>query len=74
VVTLRWLSVFGALLAGLTMTGYSVSATSAAAGALPADQMVFVVTSSGGLVPPVLRLGVAIAGHLWRWPGADGRE
>lgn len=50
---LKWLRLFGALLAGLTMTGCSGNVTSTATQALPADRMVFMVMSSGGLVPPV---------------------
>ncbi len=44
----------GALLAGLTMVGFSGSPTASADGALPADQVVFMVDSGGGLVPPVV--------------------
>lgn len=42
----------GAVLAGLTMTGCTADPTPRAA-ALPAGRMVFMVNSSGGLVPPV---------------------
>ena len=42
-----------ALLAALTMTGWSGSAVSAAAPVLPADQMLFTVMTGGGLVRPV---------------------
>jgi hypothetical protein len=44
----------GAVLVGLSMVGFSGSATSSASGALPADQIVFMVNSGGGLVPPVV--------------------
>jgi hypothetical protein len=44
----------GALLAALTMVGLSGSATASASGPLPADQVVFMVSSGGGLVPPVV--------------------
>jgi hypothetical protein len=46
--------ILGALLTGLAMVGFSGSATSSASGALPADQVVFMVDSGGGLVPPVV--------------------
>jgi len=51
---LRWTRTLGAVLAGLTMLGLSASATASAGGALPADQVVFMVDSGGGLVPPVV--------------------
>ena len=44
----------GTLLAALTMIGVGGHATSSASGPLPADQIVFMVSSGGGLVPPVI--------------------
>jgi len=44
----------GALLVGLTTAGLSGSPTASASGPLPADQVVFMVDSGGGLVPPVI--------------------
>ena len=49
-----WILTLSAVLAGLTMVGFTGSATSSADGALPADQVVFMVDSGGGLVPPVV--------------------
>ncbi|MFN8033246.1 MAG: hypothetical protein U0Q47_08105 [Mycobacterium sp.] len=46
--------ILGALLAALTMLGVGGGATSSADGPLPADQIVFMVSSGGGLVPPVV--------------------
>ena len=46
--------VLGVLLAGLTAVGCSGGATATAGGALPAGQVVFMVSSGGGLVPPIV--------------------
>lgn len=44
----------GATLAGLAVLGVPGGATSSAGGALPADQIVFMVDAGGGLIPPVV--------------------
>jgi hypothetical protein len=53
-VRLRFARKLAVTLAGLTMVGLSGIATSAASGPLPADQVIFMVSSGGGLVPPVI--------------------
>ncbi len=51
---LRWTRTLAAVLVGLGLLGVPGSATASADGALPADQVVFMVDSGGGLVPPVV--------------------
>lgn len=50
---LKWTRILGALLVGLAMVGFS-GIPASASGPLPADQVVFMVDSGGGLVPPVI--------------------
>ena len=49
-----WVRNLGVLLVALNLVGLPGSATSSASGALPADQIVFMVDSGGGLIPPVV--------------------
>jgi hypothetical protein len=51
---LRWTRALGAVLASLGMLTVPGSPTASADGALPADQVVFMVDSGGGLVPPIV--------------------
>lgn len=51
---LTLMRILGVLLAALMAVGCSVGGTARAVGALPAGQVVFMVSSGGGLVPPIV--------------------
>ncbi|WP_328353486.1 hypothetical protein OG976_21790 [Mycobacterium sp. NBC_00419] len=51
---LRWFRLLTAGLIALAMSGLSANATATAAGPLPANQVVFLLSSGGGLIPPVV--------------------
>ena len=46
--------ILAVLLAALTALSLPGTAPSSASGALPADQIVFMVSAGGGLIPPVV--------------------
>ena len=51
---LRWFRLLAAGVAALAAPGIAGAAPATAAGPLPADQVVFMVSSGGGLIPPVV--------------------